>query len=99
MSLGRLMDPLLLCRQIQRLVDRMDLLSRTLLLGMMFGMCTHSLPKASSKLTLPYRIHKMVLDTLGVQSVAAVIGGSMGGMTTLEWPLCTLPGYVKNIVP
>lgn len=23
----------------------------------------------------------------------------MGGMTTLEWPLCTTPGYVKSIIP
>jgi homoserine O-acetyltransferase len=23
----------------------------------------------------------------------------MGGMTTVEWPLCTPPGYVKNIIP
>lgn len=45
------------------------------------------------------RIHNLVLDALGVRSVAAVIGGSMGGMTTLEWSLCTSPGYVKNIVP
>jgi homoserine O-acetyltransferase len=40
-----------------------------------------------------------VLDSLGVQSIAAVIGGSMGGMHALEWPLCTPPGYVKNIIP
>ncbi|KAF2499591.1 putative acetyl-CoA--deacetylcephalosporin C acetyltransferase precursor [Lophium mytilinum] len=45
------------------------------------------------------RIQKMVLDQLGVSEVAAVIGGSMGGMATLEWPLCTPVGYVKNIVP
>ncbi|KAK7749313.1 L-homoserine-O-acetyltransferase [Diatrype stigma] len=45
------------------------------------------------------RAHKLVLDALGAHSVAAVIGGSMGGMTTLEWPLCTEPGYVKNIIP
>ncbi|KAF1985608.1 homoserine O-acetyltransferase [Aulographum hederae CBS 113979] len=45
------------------------------------------------------RIHKLVLDALGVNSVASVIGGSMGGMATLEWPLCTPVGYVKNIVP
>ncbi|KAH8891107.1 homoserine O-acetyltransferase [Thozetella sp. PMI_491] len=42
---------------------------------------------------------KQVLDALGIKSVAAVIGGSMGGMITLEWPLCTPPGYVKSIVP
>ncbi|RDW66695.1 hypothetical protein BP5796_09444 [Coleophoma crateriformis] len=45
------------------------------------------------------RIHKLVLDTLGVKSVASVIGGSMGGMATLEWPLCTPKGYVKSIIP
>ncbi|OQD68782.1 hypothetical protein PENDEC_c031G05807 [Penicillium decumbens] len=43
--------------------------------------------------------HKLVLDALGVSSVAAVIGGSMGGMTTVEWPLCAPPGFVKAIVP
>lgn len=45
------------------------------------------------------RIHKLVLDQLGVKSVAVVIGGSMGGMAVLEWPLCTPKGYVRNIVP
>ncbi|KAI1143870.1 homoserine O-acetyltransferase [Hypoxylon sp. FL0543] len=45
------------------------------------------------------RAHKCVLDALGVRSVAAVIGGSMGGMTTLEWPLCTAPGYIRSIIP
>ncbi|KAJ9262852.1 hypothetical protein DTO021C3_2966 [Paecilomyces variotii] len=42
---------------------------------------------------------KLVLDALGVSSVAAVIGGSMGGMTTIEWPLCTPPGFVRTIIP
>ncbi|KAK4937186.1 L-homoserine-O-acetyltransferase [Elasticomyces elasticus] len=45
------------------------------------------------------RIQKMVLDALGVRQVAAVVGGSMGGQLTLEWPLCTPPGYVKTIIP
>ncbi|KAG6896256.1 hypothetical protein C0992_009464 [Termitomyces sp. T32_za158] len=45
------------------------------------------------------RIHKLVLDHLGVTSIATVIGGSMGGMHVLEWPLCTHPGYVRHIVP
>lgn len=40
-----------------------------------------------------------MLDHLGVTSVAVVIGGSMGGMAVLEWPLCTPPGYVRRIVP
>ncbi|KAJ7468255.1 Alpha/Beta hydrolase protein [Mycena galericulata] len=44
------------------------------------------------------RLHKLVLEYLGVTSVAVVIGGSMGGMTTLEWPLC-FPGFVKRIIP
>ncbi|KAG8776578.1 homoserine O- acetyltransferase [Serendipita sp. 397] len=45
------------------------------------------------------RAHKLVLDHLGVSSVAVVIGGSMGGMAVLEWPLCTPPNYVRHIVP
>ncbi|CZR64553.1 related to homoserine O-acetyltransferase [Phialocephala subalpina] len=45
------------------------------------------------------RLHKLVLNALGVSSIAAVVGGSMGGMLTLEWPLCTPEGYVKNIIP
>ncbi|KAJ7118011.1 Alpha/Beta hydrolase protein [Mycena crocata] len=44
------------------------------------------------------RLHKLVLDYLGVSSVAVVIGGSMGGMMTVEWPLC-FPGFVKRIIP
>lgn len=49
--------------------------------------------------SLLFRLHKLVLDALGVSSVAAVVGGSMGGMATLEWPLCTPEGYVKAIIP
>ncbi|KAG6887145.1 hypothetical protein C0995_001028 [Termitomyces sp. Mi166 len=45
------------------------------------------------------RIHKLVLDHLNVSSIAAVIGGSMGGMHVLEWPLCMPPGYVRHILP
>ncbi|CEL52311.1 homoserine O-acetyltransferase [Rhizoctonia solani AG-1 IB] len=45
------------------------------------------------------RIHKLVLDKLGVRSVAVVVGGSMGGMAVLEWPLCTPPGFIRNIIP
>ncbi|KAG6809549.1 hypothetical protein H0H92_015847 [Tricholoma furcatifolium] len=45
------------------------------------------------------RIHKLVLDYLNITSLAAVIGGSMGGMHVLEWPLCTPLGYVRHIVP
>ena len=45
------------------------------------------------------RIHKLVLDSLGVTSVAVVIGGSMGGMAALEWPLCSPRGYIRHVVP
>ncbi|KDQ51340.1 hypothetical protein JAAARDRAFT_140399 [Jaapia argillacea MUCL 33604] len=45
------------------------------------------------------RLHKLVLDNLGVNSVAVAIGGSMGGMAVLEWPLCTPKGYVRHIIP
>ncbi|KAJ7263656.1 Alpha/Beta hydrolase protein [Mycena haematopus] len=45
------------------------------------------------------RIHKHVLDYLGVNSVAVAIGGSMGGMTVLEWPLCTPRGYIRHVIP
>ncbi|KAH9928688.1 homoserine O-acetyltransferase [Fomitopsis serialis] len=45
------------------------------------------------------RLNKLVLDHLGVSSVAVAIGGSMGGMAILEWPLCTPPGYVRHIIP
>ncbi|KAK5959810.1 homoserine O-acetyltransferase PWA37_002875 [Arxiozyma heterogenica] len=44
------------------------------------------------------RAHRIVLDSLGVTSIACVIGGSMGGMLALEW--CAIYGrdYVKNLV-
>lgn len=45
------------------------------------------------------RLHKLVLDHFGVSSVAVAIGGSMGGMAVLEWPLCSPPGYVRHIIP
>ncbi|KAF9266882.1 homoserine O-acetyltransferase [Marasmius fiardii PR-910] len=45
------------------------------------------------------RLHKIVLDHLGVASVAVAVGGSMGGMAVLEWPLCTPSGYVRHIIP
>ncbi|KAI9451541.1 Alpha/Beta hydrolase protein [Russula earlei] len=45
------------------------------------------------------RLHRLVLDHLGVSSVAVAVGGSMGGMTVLEWPLCTPRGYVRHIIP
>ncbi|KAJ3320920.1 homoserine O- acetyltransferase [Boothiomyces sp. JEL0866] len=43
------------------------------------------------------RVHKLILDGLGVEYVRFVIGGSMGGMQVLEWAF--FGDYVKNIVP
>ncbi|CDR47813.1 CYFA0S38e00144g1_1 [Cyberlindnera fabianii] len=42
------------------------------------------------------KVHKVVLDDLGVKQVAVCIGGSMGGMLTLEWAF--LGDYVKTII-
>ncbi|CAG8521406.1 9783_t:CDS:2 [Paraglomus brasilianum] len=44
------------------------------------------------------RLHKKVLDMLGVKQVAICLGGSMGGMQVLEWAFFG-PDYVCNIVP
>ncbi|KAJ9136492.1 Homoserine O-acetyltransferase [Pleurostoma richardsiae] len=44
------------------------------------------------------RLHKMLLDDLGVRRVATVIGGSMGGMLVLEWAYFG-KDYVRSIVP
>ncbi|KAH9887840.1 homoserine O-acetyltransferase [Xylariomycetidae sp. FL2044] len=43
-------------------------------------------------------LHKLLLDDLGVRQVAAVIGGSMGGMLVLEWAYFG-KDYVRTIVP
>lgn len=43
-------------------------------------------------------IHRLVLDDLGVKSIAAVIGGSMGGMLVLEYAYFGID-YVRSIVP
>ncbi|KAL2911506.1 L-homoserine-O-acetyltransferase [Polyrhizophydium stewartii] len=43
------------------------------------------------------RLHRTVLDRLGVKQVAFVIGGSMGGMQVLEWALLFGPEYVRHI--
>ena len=43
-------------------------------------------------------IHKLILDDLGVRQLAAVVGGSMGGMLVLEWAYFG-KDYVRTIVP
>jgi homoserine O-acetyltransferase len=45
-----------------------------------------------------YSFHKLLLDDLGVRQIAAVIGGSMGGMLVLEWAYFG-KDYVRSIVP
>ena len=44
-------------------------------------------------------LHKVILDFLGVRSIAVAIGGSMGGMQVLEWSLLFPNTYVRNIIP
>ncbi|KAJ1915334.1 homoserine O- acetyltransferase [Tieghemiomyces parasiticus] len=42
-------------------------------------------------------LHRKVLDMLGVRQVAICIGGSLGGMQTLEWSMFG-PEYVRTLV-
>lgn len=44
------------------------------------------------------QVHRRVLDALGVQSVACVVGGSMGGMLALEWAYFGSE-YIRTLVP
>lgn len=44
------------------------------------------------------KLHKLVLDSLGVKQVAICIGGSMGGMLALEWTFVDDGKFVKNLV-
>lgn len=44
------------------------------------------------------RAHRLVLDSLGVKSIACVVGGSMGGMLALEWATMYKKDYVRNLV-
>jgi len=45
-----------------------------------------------------FRLHRLLLDELGVRQVAAVVGGSLGGMFVLEWAYFG-KDYVRCIVP
>lgn len=70
---------------------------------MMFGAsvppCATNVQLSSPPTLHATRLHKHVLDHLGVSRVAVAIGGSMGGMAVLEWPLCSPPGYIRHIIP
>jgi len=44
------------------------------------------------------RVQKLLLDKLGIQSVLAVIGGSVGGMQVLQWAIA-YPEFVKAAIP
>lgn len=52
---------------------------------------------APEALTWP-SLNKLLLDDLGVRQVAAVVGGSLGGMFTLEWAYLG-KDYVRCVVP
>jgi homoserine O-acetyltransferase len=43
------------------------------------------------------RVQKRLLERLGVESLAGVAGGSMGGMQALLWPVL-FPGSVRSVV-
>lgn len=44
------------------------------------------------------KAHRIVLESLGVKSVACVVGGSMGGMIALEWAAMYGDDYVENVI-
>jgi len=44
------------------------------------------------------RVEKLLLDRLGVKSLLAVIGGSMGGMQVLQWAI-EYPDFVRAAIP
>jgi homoserine O-acetyltransferase len=48
--------------------------------------------------TFPKSIHRIVLDHLGVRQIACVVGGSMGGMLSLEYAYFGQE-YVRSIAP
>jgi homoserine O-acetyltransferase len=43
------------------------------------------------------RLQYRVLEHLGVRSLAAVVGGSMGGMHTVEWG-AMYPGFIRSFI-
>src|SRR5574344_1568598 len=43
-------------------------------------------------------VEKKLIDLLGIEKLLAVIGGSMGGMQTLQWAV-SYPNMVQKIIP
>ena len=44
------------------------------------------------------KLQKRLIDYLGIESLASVIGGSMGGMQVLEWA-ALYPQYLRSMIP
>jgi homoserine O-acetyltransferase/O-succinyltransferase len=44
------------------------------------------------------RAHKLLCDHLGLASLYAVVGGSMGGMQVLQWGI-EYPAFVRRLIP
>lgn len=64
----------------------------------MFGKFAMGWPLSYAAKLTRHSLHRLLLDDLGVKQVAAVIGGSMGGMLVLEWAYFG-KDYVRSIVP
>ena len=60
--------------------------------------CSVRSKDAASGANFVLSIHRLVLDDLGVRQIAAVVGGSMGGMLALEWAYFGKE-YIRSIVP
>jgi len=59
--------------------------------------CVHVRLNKKQWLTID-SLHKLILDDLGVKQLAAVVGGSLGGMFVLEWEYFG-KDYIRCIVP